>query len=63
MITRKLDKDLIFFNPGQPGAIFTYKTGNTVNFDILDSAVRHLEDETEDDVVYIEDRRGKSREM
>jgi len=62
MITRKLGKDLIFFNPGQPGPVFTYKTGNIVNFDMLDSAVSVLEYETEDDVVYIEDRRKEPRE-
>ena len=57
MTARKLDKDLVFFNPGMPGAIFTYKAGYSVDFDMLDSAVEHLETETEDTVVYIEDRR------
>jgi hypothetical protein len=63
MISRKLEKNLIFFNPGQAGAIFTYETGNKVDFDMIDSAITHLEYETENDVVCIEDRREKSRKV
>ena len=63
MVARKLGKDLIFFSPGQAGAIFTYKAGHTVDFDMLDGTLDHLEDETDSTVVFIEDRREKSREM
>ena len=61
MTARKLDKDLVFFNPGMPGAIFTYKAGCSVDFNMLDGAVEHLESETENTVVFIEDRRAQPR--
>jgi hypothetical protein len=63
MITRKLGKDLIFFSPGEKGSVFTYRAGYAVDFNMLDSTVSQLELESENDIVYIEDRRKKTREI
>jgi hypothetical protein len=61
MATRKLEKDLIFFNPGQPGQIFTYPAGYILDFDMLYNTSNYLEDIIGDDIVYIEDRRMQPR--
>lgn len=29
MKQKKLEKDLIFYNPGEKGAVFTFKAGNS----------------------------------
>ena len=61
MEDRKLEKDLIFFSPGKPGAVFTYKAGNAVNNDMLTQTVDHLEFDTENTIRWVEERRAIPR--
>ena len=63
MEDRKLDKDLIFFTPGKPGAVFTYKAGYAVNSDMLSQTVEHLEYDTENTIRWVEERRTIPRTM
>ncbi len=61
MEQHKLEKDLIFFIPGQPGVTFTYKTGNLINDDLIDQAKNILEYETEKENEWIMARRAAPR--
>ena len=61
MEPHKLEKDLVFFNPGESGAIFTYKAGNLISDEILEDTIDHLEFDTEDEVGWIEERRAEPR--
>jgi len=63
MESKKMEKDLIFFNPGKPGAVFTYKAGFFVDSELLEETVEHLEYDTENKVEWIEDRRSKPRDV
>lgn len=63
MDIQKLEKDLIFFNPGQSGTVFTYKAGYAVDSRMIDQAIDHLEYETESRIECVEERRGISRDM
>jgi len=63
MQERKLEKNLIFFSPGKPGAVFTYQAGYLVNDDMLNQTVDHLEYDTENTIRWVEDRRTIPREM
>ena len=53
----RLEKDLVFYNPGKSGAIFTYKAGNAVNRMLLKQAKQQLEEDTADKVKFVKDRR------
>lgn len=57
----KLDKNLIFFTPGKPGAVFTYQAGHAVNDDFLSQTVEHLEYDTESKIRWVEERRAIPR--
>ena len=61
MEDRKLDKDLIFFTPGKPGAVFTYQAGHAVNKDLLNQTVEHLKFDTENTIRWVEERRAIRR--
>ncbi len=61
MEDKKLEKDLIFFSPGKPGAVFTYKAGYAFNDDMLTQTIDHLEYETEIPIRWVEERRAIPR--
>ena len=53
----KLEKDLIFFSPGEKGAVFTIKAGNFYDDQLVDQTVNHLQYDTENPISWTEDRR------
>lgn len=57
-----LNKNLIFFNPGNPGAIFIYPANHHITVKQLLKTQEYLVHETNNPVVYIEDRRAKPRQ-
>ena len=61
MEERKLEKDLIFYSPGQAGSVFTYQKGFLVNSEIIDQTVDHLRFDTESHIEWVEDRRRVPR--
>lgn len=63
MKTHKFEKDLIFYNPGKPGTVFTYKAGHFVTDTELHEMVNHLEIDTENKVAWVEERRVSPRVM
>ena len=60
---KKLEKNLIFYVPGQSGAIFTYKAGYLINDEIFNDTMETLALEVDDPIHHIEDRRLKPREI
>lgn len=58
MDDKKLEKDLIFYTPGQSGSVFTYQKGFLVNSEIIDQTVDHLTYDTESNVEWVEERRS-----
>lgn len=63
MENKKLEKNLIFYVPGQNGAIFTYQAGYFINDEILNNTMETLALEVDDPIQYIEERRLKPREI
>jgi hypothetical protein len=63
MEARRLEKNLIFYNPKQPGVIFTYQTGYLVDSDLITKTVSHLEYVSEGKVHYVEERRERPRNI
>ncbi len=61
MEIKKLDKDLIFYIPGKPGAVFTYNAGFAMNNDLLSQTVEGLEYDAEAKVQWVEERRSTAR--
>ncbi len=57
MERKLLEKDMIFYSPGQKGPAFTIQTGNFVDSNMLKETVSHLEYETERTISYVKDRR------
>jgi hypothetical protein len=57
MEIQKLDRDLVFFISGKPGAVFTYSAGYTVNNDLLSQTVENLEYDSAGKVQWVEERR------
>ncbi len=57
MEIKKLEKDLIFYIPGKPGAVFTYSAGFAMNNDLLIQTVEGLEHDAEARVQWVEERR------
>lgn len=57
MKQKKLEKDLIFYSPGEKGAVFTFKAGNFYDDHLVDQTVVHLQYETEHQISWTEDRR------
>jgi len=62
MENRMLEKNLIFYNPGIKGSVFTLPEKTYVNSDLIKETKQHLEYDTEDTIRYIEERRTKSRD-
>lgn len=60
---KKLEKNLIFYVPGQSGAIFTYQAGYLINDDILNDTMETLALEVDDPIQHVEERRLKPREI
>ena len=54
-------KELIFFIPGKSGAVFTHPANHFISVEQLIRAQEWLVKETTHPVVYIEDRRNRSR--
>ena len=62
MENRILEKNLIFYNPGIKGTVFTLAQKTYVNPDLIKETKEHLEYETESTIFYIEERRVKPRD-
>ncbi len=60
---KKLEKNLIFYVPGQSGSIFTYKAGYLINDEILSNTMETLALEVDDPIQHIEERRLHPREI
>lgn len=56
-----LKKDMIFYNQGKKGTAFTYAAGYYVTPELLQQTTEHLEYETENPIIYIEERRAEAR--
>lgn len=54
-------KNLVFFNPGNPGVIFTHPAREYISVKQLLRAQECLVKKTLSPVIYVEDRRGKTR--
>ncbi len=54
-------KNLIFFNPGKKGIVFTHPANQFITVTQLLNVQEHFVDTTSNPVIYIEDRRFKSR--
>lgn len=63
MENRMLDKNLIFYNPGIKGTMFTLAAKTYVNSNLIEETKEHLEYETENPILYIEERRAKPRDI
>jgi hypothetical protein len=61
METRKLEKNLIFYNPGKSGTIFTYQAGHKVNSEMLDHTIDCLEYDSGRKIEWVEERRHSKR--
>jgi hypothetical protein len=61
--SRKLEKNLIFYVPGQSGAIFTYQAGFFINDEVLDNTMETLALEVDEPIQHIEERRLNPREI
>lgn len=56
-----LEKNMIFYNPGERGAVFTIAAKTLVTPDLIQKTREHLEYETENLIRYVEERRAKPR--
>ena len=56
-----LKKELIFFNPGKSGVVFIHPANSYITMEHLLRAQDSLVKETAHPVIYIEDRRTRSR--
>jgi hypothetical protein len=54
--------DRLHYNPGNPGAIFTYPANHHITVKQILNSQEFLVHETNNSIVYIEDRRAKSRQ-
>ncbi len=61
MESHKLGKDLVFYNAGKPGALFTYKSGNLINDEIMNKTLDNLNYDSKMDVKWVEERRTQPR--
>ena len=60
---KKLEKNMIFYVPGQSGAIFTYQAGNLMNEEILTNTMESLVVDVEGPIKHVEERRLKPRDI
>jgi hypothetical protein len=61
MERRKIEKDLIFYSPGKPGSIFTYKAGHFITDTDIHEMQEHLKYDTGKNIACVEERRGYER--
>lgn len=61
--SKKLEKNMIFYVPGQSGAIFTYQAGNLMTDEILNNTMESLAVDVESSIEHVEERRLKPREL
>ncbi|MDD9301511.1 MAG: hypothetical protein HUK40_03845 [Desulfobacter sp.] len=54
-------KQIIFFNPGKPGIVFIHPANQFITVTQLLNVQEHFVETTSSPVIYIEDRRLKSR--
>jgi hypothetical protein len=59
----KIEKDMIFYNPGKSGSVFTYKSGHVVNDSEIHDMMNLLEYDTEQKVAWVEERRASQRSV
>lgn len=52
-----IENDLVFFSPGQPGSVFTFKTGHVVSDTDIHDMAEHLKYDTGQNIGYVENRR------
>lgn len=57
----KLEKNLVFYNPGRSGVIFTYQAGHAADSQMIERAIGQLEYETDCEVECVEERRAMPR--
>ena len=62
MKSSKLEKDLIFYSPNKPGAVFIYKAGYFVDQEMIKQTADHLKYDTENEIKWVEDRRINPRD-
>jgi len=60
-MTKRIEKDLIFYHPQKTGSLFCYTAGSEVNFEVVYKAVSRLEKETQKNVACILERRKFAR--
>jgi hypothetical protein len=61
MQTHKIENNLIFYIPGHPGAVFTYKAGHSVSDADIKDMMEHLKHDTSHNIGWVEDRRLRDR--
>lgn len=61
MKERMLEKNLIFYNPGKRGTVFTLPAKTYVDSNLIQETIDYLEDETEYPIKMVEERRSKTR--
>ena len=61
MQRRRIEKNLIFYIPGKPGSVFTYQAGRFITDRDIHDIVSHLEQDTGQQVSWVEDRRAYYR--
>ena len=54
-------KAIVFFNPGKPGIVSTHAANTFITVEQLINTQEHLVQRTNNPVIYIEDRRLKTR--
>ena len=63
MEDKKLRKNLIFYIPDKPGAVFPYQAGCAVDNVRLRPTAEHLEYDTGSKIRWIDERRVSPRDM
>jgi hypothetical protein len=61
MESHKIEKDLIFYSPGKPGSVFTYKAGHLITDTDIREMQEHLKYDTGQNVAWVEERRAYAR--
>lgn len=57
----KIEKNMIFYNPGKPGSVFTYQAGHVLTDSEIREMMNHLEYDTGERVSWVEERRSIER--
>jgi len=56
-----LEKNMIFYTPGDSGEVFVLAAKNYVTPELIEETRNHLEYETENRISHVEERRTKAR--